>query len=87
MLGAHNAFFQVTIWWGVTGLAALCYAIWRLARLVPPLRSTDPYEIALVALSLTLFLRLFVTHVIYAKSFSIGIGLLVARRLAQRSET
>lgn len=74
-VGAHNTFFQVTMYWGAVALFFLILIVWRSAR---ALRGAprDAIEMAVKALGVMLLLRVLVTHNFYAKEFSIGLGLI-----------
>jgi hypothetical protein len=77
VLGSHNGFFQVTIYWGLIGLGGLLWLIWRAYRCLPKHDGTDPLALCLVGISLSLFLMLTAQHNLYAKEFAVGLGLLV----------
>lgn len=76
ILGAHNAYLQVTIYWGVLGLAALLLMIlmlWReRARIVGVLDS--PAATIATAWVVLVTLRLAFTHTLYDKSIAVLVG-------------
>jgi hypothetical protein len=76
-VGAHNTFFQVTMYWGAAAFFFLVLILWRSAR---ALRGAprDALGMAVKALGVMLALRVLVTHNFYAKEFSIGLGLISA---------
>ena len=85
-LGAHNCFFQVTIYWGLLGLAALIGVVWTAYLCLPKWYMRDELALCLFGIAISLFLWTFFVHTLYAKEFSIGLGLLVgARRWVWRS--
>ena len=83
--GVHNAFLHVLICWGSIGLLAFLAIIWQAYRCVPKRSGSDPLALSVLGLAVSLFLLLFFSHVIEAKMFSLGLGMLVAyqRWLAQ----
>lgn len=76
--GAHNCYIAVTIYWGLLGLAALVGVVTQAYRCLPRESGHDPLGLALLGISVSLLLLTFVTHALYAKEFSIGLGLLAA---------
>lgn len=77
-VGAHNCYIAVTIYWGLLGLAALLGVVARAYRCLPRESGHDALGLALLGISVSLLLMTFVTHALYAKEFSIGLGLLAA---------
>ena len=77
-VGAHNCYIAVTIYWGLLGLAALLAVVARAYRCLPRECGHDALGLALLGISVSLLLMTFVTHALYAKEFSIGLGLLAA---------
>jgi O-antigen ligase len=78
VLGAHNAYVQITIFWGVAGLMALLtmlILVWR-ARGAIARRINSAANLATVWVVL-LALRLSFTHSLYDKSFAVLIGTIV----------
>jgi O-antigen ligase len=80
VLGAHNGFFQVTIYWGLPGLLALIAVVWQAHCCLPRHCRYDALALSLLGLSVSLLMILMVRHVLYAKEFSLGLGLLVGSR-------
>lgn len=78
VLGAHNVFFQVTIWWGLPGILGLLAVIWYAYRCVPKRSGKDPLSLCLLGTSVALLLLMLVRHDLASKEFSLGFGLLVA---------
>jgi len=76
-LGAHNAFFQVTIFWGLAGLFALSLTVWLAYRCVPKRCGEDVLAIALKGIAVTVLMLMLVVHALYAKEYSLGLGMLV----------
>jgi len=77
ILGAHNVFFQVTIFWGVAGLLALIAVVWQVYRYVPRQIGGDALALCVVAIAVSLLLLSLAMHNLYAKEFSLGLGLIV----------
>jgi hypothetical protein len=87
--GAHNSFFQVTIYWGLPALLALICIIWQSYRSLPK-KIDDASAMALYGIAISLLLWMMATHNLYAKEFSLGLGLIAGahqwdrRRIASR---
>jgi hypothetical protein len=79
-LGAHNALFQVTIFWGVFGLLAVLLVLWLAFRALPKRHGDDVLAISLKGIAMTVFLLLMVIHALYAKEYSLGLGMIVGAR-------
>jgi hypothetical protein len=78
VVGVHNAFLQVLIFWGVIDLLAFLAIIWQAYRCLPRRYGSDPLALALLGLAVSLLLLLPFTHNIENKVFSLGLGMLVA---------
>ena len=76
-LGAHNSFFQVTLYWGMVGLLGLCVLIWQAYRCLPKQCGEDSLTLCLVGIAMALLLVLFFFNSFYEKWYSLGLGLLV----------
>jgi hypothetical protein len=81
VIGAHNWYIAVTIYWGVGGLVALLVMIYQAYRCLPKRSGADPLSLCLLGIAISLFLYTFVQHVIYSKTVFLGLGLLVGARL------
>jgi hypothetical protein len=83
--GVHNGFLQVLIFWGIFALLAFLNIIWQAYRCVPKRCGPDPLALSVLGLAVSLVLLLPFSHVIEAKMFSLGLGMLVGyqRWLAQ----
>lgn len=75
--GAHNAFLQITINWGILGLLMFLWLLWRVYRTVPLRCGRDECSLALLGIIVSVGLYLLQTHGYYAKQFTFSIGLLV----------
>ena len=78
VVGAHNVFFQITIYWGVIGLGLLVLLVWRCFRCLPRSAGSDPLGLCVLGIAVTVLLQALVIHNLYAKEFSIGLGVFVA---------
>ena len=76
VLGTHNTFSQVLVYWGLPGLFALLWLLWQAYRCLPPGRTTDPVYLCLIGISVSVLLESFVVHTFYGKEFTIALGLL-----------
>lgn len=79
--GAHNCFLQVTLYWGIAALGALLVLLWRAYRCLPISCGRYQSSLCLLGVAISLLLLSTVMHNVYAKQFSLGLGLLVASRL------
>jgi hypothetical protein len=75
--GAHNIFFQLTLYWGLPaafGLLAIC---WQAYRCLPGRYGDDGLAIAILCIGVSLLLWSMQVHNLYDKAFALGLGLLV----------
>lgn len=79
-IGAHNLFFQATIYWGFLGLLALIAVIGFAYRCIPKRHMEDEFALCLYGIAISLFLWAMVVHTLYAKEFSLGLGFLVGAK-------
>lgn len=80
VLGAHNVFIQVIIYWGLIGIGAFLAVIWQAYRCLPKQCGNDTEALCLPGIAISLLLLMLVMHNLYAKEFSLGLGLLVGAR-------
>lgn len=80
VLGAHNSFLQITIFWGVLGLFMFMWMLWLIYRSIPLRCGRDELSLALLGLLASLGLMLLDSHLFFNKWFSFGIGMLVGAR-------
>ena len=78
VMGTHNAFFEVTTYWGLLGLMSLALLVWLGYRCIPFQLADSPWGSFLFGLFVCLILRMLTSHNLYAKEFSLGFGLLTA---------
>ena len=71
-VGAHNVYFQVTLYWGLAGLIALLVLIWQAYRCLPRNCANNVFALCLLGISISLVMYSLVTHVLYSKQFSWG---------------
>jgi hypothetical protein len=82
--GVHNCLAQVTIFWGIIGLACYVFLIWRGFRSVRTCaRRRGTFGLAIVGLSAAALMWSMFIHELERKEFSIVLGLLIA---ADRSD-
>ena len=75
--GAHNAFIQVTIFWGLAGLLMLIVVVYLAYRCLPRGGGKDVLVLCLYGIAVALLLQMMVAHGLAAKEYSLGLGLLV----------
>jgi O-Antigen ligase len=80
VIGPHNSFIAVTIYWGVTGLMALLFLALQAFRCIPKRSANDPLALAVLGVGVSIGLFLMVMHVLSAKQFALGLGLMVGSR-------
>jgi O-antigen ligase len=78
---AHNAFFQVWIYWGLPALVLFLLLIREYARAVDPRINGDRRKACIFIFSLMIPMIFLFYHSFYHKSFSIGLGMLLGTRL------
>lgn len=76
-LGTHNAFLQVTVYWGLPALILFLIMLLLAYRCLPKRSGADPLSLCLLGISMCLLLRMFISHNLADKDFSIGLGMLV----------
>jgi hypothetical protein len=80
VLGPHNMFIAVTIYWGIPGLLAFLVLIYYAYRCLPKRYETESFSVCLLGIATSLFLLLLLSHRLAGKEFCIGLGLLAAAR-------
>jgi O-antigen ligase len=80
VLGSHNIFVQVTIYWGLVGLASLVVIIWQAYRHFPKHSHNNPLALCLLGISVSLLVWMLQVHNLYDKAFSLGLGIIVGAR-------
>jgi O-antigen ligase len=75
--GAHNAFIQVTINWGLAGLLALIAVVYLAYRCLPRGGGKDELVLCLYGMAVAIVLGMMVSHLLTVKEYSLGLGLLV----------
>jgi O-antigen ligase len=78
--GSHNVFIEVTIYWGLAGLLALMAVVWQAYRCLPRHCGSDPLSLQLLGISVAALIMSLSVHDLYAKDFSLVLGLLVGAR-------
>jgi hypothetical protein len=77
VLGAHNCFIQITIYWGLPGLLSLLSVVYFAYKCLPKECGNDPLSLAVLGVAVALFGVMFVMHNLEFKGFSLGLGILV----------
>lgn len=77
----HNAFAQLSMYWGVPALVLALVVTWQAARAVPWGAAKDPFAVALAALAATQLVRAMLVGTVHNKGFAVGLGLLAAAKL------
>jgi O-antigen ligase len=78
VLGAHNCFIQITIYWGLPGLFALINVIRYAYKCLPKECGNDSLSLAVFGMAVALFGVMFVSHNLEFKGFSLGLGILIS---------
>jgi O-antigen ligase len=76
VLGAHNCFIQITIYWGLLGLLSLLSVLYYAYKCLPKECGNDPLSLAVLGVVVALFGVMFVMHGLAFKSFALGLGML-----------
>lgn len=76
VVGSHNCLVQVTLYWGILGLTAFLLIYWFAYRCVPRFCKREATALAVAGLGISVLLYSMVIHNLYAKEFSIVLGLL-----------
>lgn len=74
--GSHNSFLQVTLYWGIGGLGTFLLIFWQAYRCLPRQINREVASLCLFGISVSLLSYTLVIHNMYAKEFSLGLGLL-----------
>ena len=80
LIGAHNAFLQIAIFWGMLGLLMYLWFIWLVYRSIPLRCGRDEVSLALLGVIVSLGLLMLESHTFYDKWFAFGIGMVVGAR-------
>lgn len=81
VLGAHNAFFQVTIYWGVIGLLLLLTMIGLTYLSLPRKHREDVLALGVYGIAASVLILMFSIHALHAKEYSLGLGVVIGARL------
>ncbi len=79
-MAAHNAFFQLWMYWGLPALLAFLALIWTYSKAVQSNVRDDRIKTSLFIFVLMIPMIFLFYHSFYHKSFSIGLGMLIAAR-------
>ncbi len=78
--GTHNAFLEVTVYWGLAAFLALIAVVWQAYRSLPKRCGDDGLALCLLGIAVGLLLLMMVSHNFYNKEFALGLGVLVGAR-------
>jgi hypothetical protein len=78
VVGVHNAFFQVLIYWGLIGLLAFVAVIWLAYRCLPRIYNKDWLVLGILGIAVSTFLVLPFINAFFYKGLALGLGMLVA---------
>jgi hypothetical protein len=76
LVGTHNIYAQVTVYWGLPGLLALLALVWRAYQCLPRRSSAEPLSLCLLGIGVSVMVYTLFTHNLEDKPFSIALGLL-----------
>lgn len=79
-MAAHNAFFQLWMYWGLPAMLSFCLLIWIFSKAVDRNISGDRIKTSLYIFVLMIPMIFLFYHSFYHKSFSIGLGMLIGAR-------
>lgn len=80
VIGPHNCFIAVTIYWGIAGFLAYLAIVYQAYRCVPHKCGRDASSLCLLGLGLMLLMFIMNGHLLASKELSVGLGLLVSCR-------
>jgi hypothetical protein len=75
VIGAHNVWLQLLIYWGVPGLLAFSYFVWKVYACLPRRCGDDEIALALMGLGCSLLCQTLTTHSFYSKELALTVGL------------
>ncbi|MGE0821945.1 MAG: O-antigen ligase family protein [Candidatus Binatia bacterium] len=78
VVGAHNVFLQVAIYWGFASLLSLLIVIWQAWRCLPRRCGDDEAALCLKGIAVAVLVSMLFVHTLYDKHFSLALGLLVS---------
>ena len=77
LIGAHNSYIQVTIYWGLLGLLALIGIVYFAYRCLPKKCGNNPYSLAVLGVVVALAILMLQDHSLYFKGYALGLGILI----------
>lgn len=79
-MAAHNAFFQLWMYWGLPALIAFVALIWTYSGALEVRVNGDKLKTCLYIFALMIPMIFLFYHSFYHKSFSVGLGMLIGAR-------
>jgi hypothetical protein len=80
-MGVHNVLLQVWIFWGAPVLISFLVVLGIAARCLPWKWGSDPVALGVIGFVMCASVLLLVSHVLYAKPFSVAFGMVVGADL------
>ena len=80
VLGVHNAFVQLMIYWGLPSLLLLIIIIYYAYKCFPKKCGDNPFSLAILGFTVTALVLMWVSHNLYSKSYSLALGILIGSR-------
>jgi hypothetical protein len=77
VLGAHNSYIQVTIYWGLLGLLALIGIVYSAYRCLPKKCGNNPCSLAVLGVVVALAILTLQDHNLSFKGYALGLGILI----------
>jgi len=77
LIGAHNSYIQVTIYWGLLGLLALIGIVYSAYRCLPKKCGNNPYSLTVLGVVVALAILMLQDHSLYFKGYALGLGILI----------
>ena len=81
VMGTHNIFSQVTIFWGLAGFLSLLVLCWQVYRYIPKRCGADSTSLCLLGIAISVGLESMFIDELGSKIFSLGLGLVVGASL------
>ena len=80
VIGVHNAFVQLVIFWGLPSLLLLIVIIYYAYKCFPKKCGDNPFSLAILGFTVTALVLMWVSHSLYSKSYSLALGVLIGSR-------
>jgi hypothetical protein len=77
LVGAHNSYIQVTIYWGLLGLLALISIVYSAYRCLPKKCGNNPCSLAVLGVVVALAILMLQDQSLNFKGYALGLGILI----------